>query len=148
MTNLEWSLPSYRVDAQTARRGILAQHEEIRGLVLRARTVAEAALDGEALYPGSVASAIGDLRMIIEAHLDFEEQVLLPILRLDDLMLGPDSGRADHMITDHRSQRLMLASLHREARAFPNLPILAAKLAFLTSWLAADMNEEEQALLK
>jgi iron-sulfur cluster repair protein YtfE (RIC family) len=148
MTNLGWSVPSHRVDAESAKRGILAQHEQIRELVLRARAIAEAALDGEPVCPGSVANSIGDLRMIIEVHLDYEERVLLPILRLDDLMLGPDAGRADQLIADHKSQRAMLASLHQEARAFPELPILAAKLAFLTSWLAADMEEEERALLK
>ena len=37
--------------------------------------------------------------------------------------------------------------LHREACAFPQLPMLAAKLAFLTEWLLADMLEEERSLL-
>ena|SRR5664279_2467006 len=146
MTNLGWSAPSHRVDAETAKRCILAQHEQIRELMRRSRLVAESSLDGEELQPGAVANAIGDLRTIIEIHLDFEERVLLPVLQLDDLMLGP--GRAEHLLGDHKSQREMLSALHREARAFPELPILAAKLAFLTSWLAADMQEEEGTLLK
>jgi hypothetical protein len=147
MTTLGWSVPSHRVDAETARRSILAQHAEIRELMRRAGSVADASLDGEALAPGAVANAVGDLRTIIEVHLDFEEEVLLPILRLDELVLGP-AGRAEQLLADHRSQRAMLAALHREARAFPNLPILAAKLAFMTAWLASDMQEEERVLLK
>ena len=147
MLNLGWSAPSHRVDADTAKRSILSQHEQIRELVFRARVLADASLDGESLSPGAVANAIGDLRTIIEIHLDFEERVLLPILQMDDLMLGPEN-RADQLVAEHQSQRSMLEALHREARAFPDLPILAAKLAFLTSWLAADMREEEQSLLK
>jgi iron-sulfur cluster repair protein YtfE (RIC family) len=147
MTSLGWSVPSHRVDAETAKRRILSQHEQIRALLLRARAVAEASLDGQPLPPGEVADAIDAICMVVEVHLDFEEGVLLPILRLDDLMLGAE-GRADKLITDHQNQRGMLAALCREARAFPQLPILAAKLAFLTSWLAADMKEEERALVK
>ncbi len=147
MMNLGWSVPSHRVDAETAKRRILSQHAQIGGLLLQARAVAEAALDGKPLPAGEVANAIDDICMIIEVHLDFEESVLLPILRLDDLMLGAE-GRADKLIADHQSQRAMLAALYREARAFPELPMLAAKLAFLTSWLVEDMKEEERALLK
>jgi hypothetical protein len=146
MTSPGWSVPSHPVDAETARRRILSQHGQIRGLLLRARAVAEASLDGEPLPPGEVADAIDAVCMVIEVHLDFEESVLVPILRLDDLMLGAE-GRADKLISDHQSQRAMLAALGREARAFPQLPILAAKLAFLTSWLVADMRDEERALL-
>jgi iron-sulfur cluster repair protein YtfE (RIC family) len=147
MMNLGWSVPSHRVDAETAKRRILSQHEQIGALLLQARAVAEAALDGKPLPAGEVAKAIDDICMIIEVHLDFEESVLLPILRLDDLMLGAE-GRAEKLLTDHQSQRAMLAALYREARAFPELPMLAAKLAFLTSWLVDDMKEEERALLK
>ena len=147
MTNLVWSAPSHRVDAETAKRRILSQHEQIRALLSRAATIAEASLDGKPLRPNEVADAIDDICMIVEVHLDFEESVLLPILRMDDLILGAE-GRAEHLITEHQNQRAMLNALYREARAFPQLPILAAKLAFLTSWLAADMKEEERALLK
>lgn len=147
MTSLGWSVPSHLVDAETAKRRILSQHEQIRALLLRAGSVAEASLDGKPLSPNEVADAIDDICMVVEVHLDFEESVLLPILRLDDLMLGAE-GRADKLIAEHQSQRAMLGALGREARAFPQLPMLAAKLAFLTSWLAADMKEEESALLK
>jgi hemerythrin HHE cation binding domain-containing protein len=146
MMSLGWSVPSHRVDAATAKRRILSQHERIRALLLRARAVAEASLDGTPLPPGAIADAIDDICTIIDVHLAFEESVWLPVLRLDDLMLGAE-GRADKLITDHQNQRAMLSALYREARAFPQLPILAAKLAFLTSWLAADMREEERALL-
>lgn len=110
----------------------------------RAHDVAEAALDDQAPSPDAVASAIGDIRTVMEVHLAFEERSLLPILR-DDPPLGPE--RADRLLDEHRRQRMSLATLHREACAFPQVPILAAKLAFLAEWLLADMEEEERSLL-
>jgi hypothetical protein len=144
MIDLGWSAPPNPVDARTARRGILAQHERIRQLIEDARAVAEAALDGVAPAFAAVASAVGDIRATIDVHLAFEESVLLPLLR-DDLPLGPQ--RAQRLLDDHAHQRATLATLHDEARAHPLLPTLAAKLAFLASWLLADMEEEERSLL-
>jgi len=142
--DLGWSAPAKRLDAGTARQSILSQHEHLRALLERAREVAEAALDGRPPSPDAVASAIGDIRTTMEVHLTFEEKVLLPLLR-DDLPVGPE--RADRLLDEHARQRQTLATLHQEARAFPELPTLAAKLAFLASWLLADMAEEEHALL-
>jgi hypothetical protein len=144
MIDLGWSAPANRLDAGAARGAILAQHERIRAFLERARVVADAALDGEPPSPDAVASAIGDIRTIMEVHLAFEEKSLLPILR-DDLPLGPE--RADRLLDEHGHQRETLATLHREACAFPHFPILAAKLVFLTEWLLTDMAEEERSLL-
>ena len=44
MTSPEWSVPWHCVDAETAKRRILSQHEQIRALLLRAAAVAEASL--------------------------------------------------------------------------------------------------------
>jgi hypothetical protein len=139
-----WTFPINRVDAPTARRRILAQHERIRGLLERARTVADQALDELPLPADAVASAIGDIRATLDVHLSFEERVLCDILE-DDLPLGPE--RAARLREDHAKQRATLATLHTEARAAPQRPLLAAKLAFLTSWLLEDMEEEERRLL-
>ncbi len=145
MANLGWSAPSHVVDAESAKRSILSQHRRIREHLSQARSVADAALDGDEPSPSAVANVIGDLRTIIEVHLDFEERFWLPVLELDDLMLGPER-RAQQLLEEHGSQRTMLAALHQEARANPQLPLLAAKLAFLTSWLTADMEAEEREL--
>jgi hypothetical protein len=140
MIELGWSAPTQRVDAGTARRGILWQHQQIRVLLEKGKAVAELALDGAVTSSDAVASAIGDLRSTMEVHLAFEEKVLMPLLA-DDLPLGPQ--RAERLLDEHRRQRETLAMLHREACAHPELPTLAVKLAFLTSWLLADMDEEE-----
>jgi hypothetical protein len=144
MIDLGWSAPTHRLDAGTAREAILAQHVRIRSLLERARLIAETALDGRAPSSDAVASSIGDIRTTMEVHLAFEEKSLLPILR-DDPPLGPE--RAARLLDEHKRQRETLATLHREACAFPQFSILAAKLAFLTEWLLADMNEEERSLL-
>jgi hypothetical protein len=144
MIDLGWSAPAHRVDAGTARQGIVWQHEQIRAFLEKARSIAELALDGEAPSPDAVASAIGDLRSMMEVHLTFEERVLIPILS-DDLPVGP--RRAGQLLDEHRRQRAVLAALHQEACAYPEIPTLAAKLAFLISWLLADMDEEERSLL-
>lgn len=144
MIDLGWSAPKRRVDAGTALRGILWQHRHIRTLLDQMRDVAEAALDGKPPSPHAVASAIGAVRSIMEVHLAFEETVLVPILR-DDPPLGPQ--RAERLLDEHARQRTSLATLHEEARAYPQLEMLPAKLAFLTEWLLADMAEEEKSLL-
>jgi hypothetical protein len=144
MNELGWSAPARAVDAGTAKRGILWQHERIRTLLEKARALAEASLAGEPLAPHSVASAIGDIHAAMEVHLKFEEAVLLPLLG-DDLPIGPEWAR--RLAEDHLQQRSMMAALHKEASMHPELPLLASKLGALTCWLLADMVEEERSLL-
>lgn len=144
MTEIGWSAPERPVDAGTARKGILAQHVHLRDLLERARALADAALNGDRSAPDAVVSAIGDVRSAMEVHLTYEEAVLLPLFR-NDLPLGP--ARADQLVDEHVRQRAMLAALHQEACRHPELPTLAVKLAALTSWLLADMAEEERSVL-
>jgi iron-sulfur cluster repair protein YtfE (RIC family) len=132
----------HALDAGAARRGVLWQHDRIRGLLEKARAVADARLGGEGL-PEAVAEAVSDLHSTIEVHLAFEEAVLMPLLR-EDLPEGP--ARADKMLDEHQRQRHMLASIHREAYNHPQLPALAVKLGFLAAWFLADMAEEEREL--
>ena len=144
MIKLGWSAPKHQVDVGTARDAILAQHQKIRALLARAEGVAEAALDGTATRPDAVVSAIGDIRLTMEVHLAFEEAVLLPLL---DKAPPVGAQRADHLRDEHARQRAMLAALHSEAVAHPDLPTLAVKLAYLGRWLLADMEEEERCLV-
>src|SRR4051812_38401525 len=140
MSDHLWSAPAHRVDAESARRSVLAQHVQIRSLLERARETAETTLEDAAPAPDAVASAIGDIRTTMEVHLSFEEKVLVPLLEADP-PLGP--VRAHHMLDEHRRQRAMLAGLDQEAMACPALPMLAVKLTFLARWLLTDMAEEE-----
>jgi Hemerythrin HHE cation binding domain len=140
LLDLGWSAPARPVDAGAAGRYVLQQHEWIRVLLGRGSAVAKARFEGVA-SGDSVAAAIGEFRSAMIAHVAFEEAALLPMLR-DDLPVG--AQRADRL---HARQRDMLDKIFEEARARPDLHTLAAKLAFLTEWLYADMLEEERSLL-
>jgi hypothetical protein len=144
MNETIWAVPRQRIAADTARRNILLQHQRIRALLEHARNVAESALDEETVPPDAVASAIGDIHATFEVHMRFEEKVLVDIFN-DDLPLGPQ--RAARLLDEHGKQRATLESLHEEAKRGPRVPMLAAKLAFLASWLLDDMAEEERTLL-
>lgn len=145
MTEGIWAIPTHRIDETTARRTLLFQHQRIRALLEHARQIAEDALDQKPLPAYAVATAIGDIHTTFETHLRFEEKVL------GDLWDGelPDgSARTRRLLEEHARQRMTLANLHDQARTGPWVPLLAAKLAFLTSWLLDDMAEEERTLLK
>jgi len=145
MCELGCSADAARTNTGAGRDGILAQHRQLRGLLDGAQALAEAALDGKATAgPEAVAAVIGELRSVMEIHLAFEESVLLPLLNAD-----PTAGRAraGRLVDEHARQREMLTLLHAEACAHPELPMVAAKLAGLTRWLRADMEEEERSLL-
>jgi hypothetical protein len=142
--SLGWAAPENRLDAGAALRSILNQHQHVRSLLNRSRTAAEAALEGGAESRQLAAAVVAELRATMEAHLTYEERVLLPLLRAD-LPLGPP--RAEALLAEHRHQREMLATIYHEARLYPVLPLLATKLSFLASWLLADMEEEERSLL-
>jgi iron-sulfur cluster repair protein YtfE (RIC family) len=119
MINVSWCAPAGRLDAETARQRIHGQHDQIRGLLDRARAVAELALDGRPPAPDAVASAIGDIRATMTVHLTFEENVLLPILD-DDVPLGPERGR--RMVDEHKRQRAMLEACTERPLPVPNCP--------------------------
>jgi len=139
-----WHVPSHHVDADHARRAVLAQHRELRSLLGRATATAEASLDGRPPAPDAVASSIGDIRTSFDVHLTFEEKVLVTLLEMD-LPLGPE--RAQRLREEHAQQRMTMEALHREALASPSLPTLSVKLAQLVDWLLRDMGEEERSLL-
>ena len=136
-------LSARHLDAGAARRCLLLQHQNIRVLLEKARVLAERALDGQALSSAQIARTIAKLRKTVEVHLRFETHALAVIL--DDEGPTRDS-RAAWFLLDHARQRNGLATLYREAMEEPELPILAAKLAFVTTWLSNDMAEEERAL--
>jgi hypothetical protein len=143
MTITIWTAPAAPNSPHDVRRAILAQHASLRELLHKARGVAEDALDGNQPAPDSVASAVGDIRTAFEVHLTFEERVMPSFLQAGteaaDLWVARARG-------EHRKQRDVLATLHGEAKVAPELPTLAAKLAFLTTWLLRDMAEEERGM--
>jgi iron-sulfur cluster repair protein YtfE (RIC family) len=143
MLELVWSKAAWE-NAATARYGILAQHRELRRMLDRIESVAQAALEERSTGPDGVAVAVGELRSAMEIHLTFEESVLLPLMNAE---AESGAARAQRLLNEHTQQRGTLAALHAEACAHPELPILAAKLAGLVAHLRGDMEEEERAVL-
>ena len=127
----------------TAKRCLLVQHDFIRALLERAHVVAERALDGQPPSPDEIAGTITGIRSTVEVHLSFEENALQAILGAD---VPTRERRTAWFRKDHERQRDGLAILHREAMARPQLPMLAAKLAFVATWLLNEMAEEERTL--
>jgi len=143
MADLGWSLPVHGVDAATARCGIIWQHERIRALLDRARSIAKRAVAGGSPSPDDLVVAIDDIRSVMEAHCTYEERHWVPLLR-ENVPLGPQW--ADDIVAEHRTQRELLADLHREASADPASPTLPGRLEFLVAWLRSHMAEEERYL--
>jgi hypothetical protein len=144
MPDTVWSAPHIPMTVEAAQGRIRGQHERLRELLHKAHGVAEHALDGEPAAPDAVASAVGDVHAVFEVHLSFEEHAM-PVLLTANPAGAP--ALAESIRIEHRHQRAMMESLHREAMAAPELPTLAAKLAFLTTALLGDMEEEEALLL-
>lgn len=137
------TLSSRHLDAGAAKRCVVVQHQKIRALLDRAHAAAERALDGKRRAADDLVGAIAAIRRTVEFHLGFEERALAVILEEDP---AARERRAAWFQQGRDRQREGLAALYREAVAGPSLPMLAAKLAFLTAWLSNDMAEEERAL--
>ena len=143
MMDSRWSLSEHRVDPGTARCGIIWQHERIRALLDRARSIAEAASEGAIPSPKALATAIADIRSAMEAHFAYEETHWLPVLRADSSGGGE---RADEMLLEHEGQRDLAARLYNEVHARPGSPGPVSGLRFLAEWLLSQMAAEERTL--
>lgn len=92
-----------------------AQHEALRGMMDRCEELADA-LDGGHAGPLQLTREVERLRLAFEAHNQYEEQLLRPLLLGNDALAGP---RLERMIEDHvgehRAMRAQLASSETSA---------------------------------
>jgi hypothetical protein len=138
------ALSGRHLDADAAKQLLVLQHEKIRVLLDKVRSVAERALGGKKRAAARLPDAISRIRRTVEVHLQFEERALAVILEAD-----VPSSRAQHaawFLRDHERQRENLTRLHRQAMAQSELPGLVAALASLSAGLSHDMDEEERTL--
>lgn len=85
-----------------------AQHDALRGMMDRCEELADA-LDGGHAVPLQLTREVERLRLAFEAHNQFEEQLLRPLLLGNDALAGP---RLERMIEDHVGEhRAMRAQL-------------------------------------
>lgn len=85
------------IEAKEAVRELLAQHEALRALMDHCEQLADDLDRGQGEL-GVLVRAVSRLRVELEAHNRFEEQILRPLLRDLDAFEGV---RVDHMFTDH-----------------------------------------------
>jgi iron-sulfur cluster repair protein YtfE (RIC family) len=127
------------------RKLLIAQHEQLRGLIARMRSAAGRLLsaDGEGAVQllQELRCAVDELQANFYAHLLTEEAILEPILLRIDAW-GPI--RLDLLRAEHSHQRAVLAALRSaEVDAYS----VARRAAALAEELLVDMDAEERDLL-
>ena len=137
------ALSGRHLDADAAKQCLVLQHEKIRVLLDKARSVAERALGGKKRAAARLPDAISRIRRTVEVHLQFEERARAVSLEEDR---QSRARNAAWFLRDHERQREGLARLHRQAMAQSELSGLAAELASLATCLSNDMDEEERTL--
>jgi len=128
----------------SVREAVLDQHRELRALMQAvtdacAREPLARAHDGERFV-----RMIRDLHRCFDAHLEFEESELGPVLAIVDHW-GPERLRAMH--EDHARQRAQLAALRAGTDAGWPAEQLTIVVRSLVSALARDMDDEERGCL-
>jgi iron-sulfur cluster repair protein YtfE (RIC family) len=129
----------------TARRLILAQHQELRGLLRTGAVLAGAASRGDRPCLNELPNLIESLRAKFAEHLTFEDVTLGPVLRQGNSV---DVSHADHLATDHQRQLREFDILLRLAQSSGDPEAVAYSFQALLNTLLTDMDEEERWLLQ
>ncbi len=129
---------------RTARALILAQHQELRGLLRTGAVLAGAASRGDRPCLNELPNLIESLRERFSEHLAFEEASVLPMLQSGDQM---DPPRAELMKQEHGKQRREFELLLRLASSQGDPQTVAFSFQSLLNALLKDMEEEERWLL-
>jgi iron-sulfur cluster repair protein YtfE (RIC family) len=130
--------------ASHARSRILSDHAVLRELLRRVASHARAASEEETHRP-RVRDALAELRAKLEAHLSFEEAVLVPLLETADAW---GQVRVADMAKDHAGQRALLVALTEDAGdGARSMTALAEELVWFVECLERDIRDEEEKLL-
>ena len=124
----------------TLRATILAEHQWIRTKLREAQESALAVLSGEIGRSGELRARVRELVGILRAHLDTEDELVLPVLKSGDAW-GP--VRAERMANEHAEQRAELSVLWRVALSGGAAELAYALLPFGRA-LREDMADEEE----
>ena len=125
------------------RQKILAEHTELRAKLLRLELLLDHIPPGNEGWSGPVESAVLQLVEALKAHMQRENELLLPILRGIDAW-GPD--RALQLEQEHHHQQVDLAVLVGKLEGGALQPVMALAREFI-ALLRADMEFEEQEFL-
>jgi hemerythrin-like domain-containing protein len=131
--------------AQQVRREILGQHAELRERLDELVSLADAFERRQREAGGRLRERGLDFYARFRAHMDHEEEALVPVLRAS----GEAGGRAaDHLLHEHEEQRELLRYLlaRLEKRPDPTL-LVARELRNFVEYVRLDMAHEETDLL-
>ncbi len=123
------------------RERVRRDHARLRGMLTVVESLALRVLRGDEELASACRLKGEELRDFLLAHLEWEEQHLVPVLNRCGLI---GKRRAGHVLADHREQRQRIAELVRsvtESQYQAN--ILASGMLDFTRWLERDMAEEE-----
>ena len=122
------------------RQKVLAQHREIEALLAELSAGAKTMAQGEHAV-AKVKRAANALFTVLELHMVFEEQNLLPEIESAD-GFGPE--RAKHMLDEHREQRAFFGSLRASIESSEDPDVIAARIDEFAAELRADIEQEEK----
>lgn len=126
------------------RERVMADHEQLRGTIRRARTLARSVNDDPATFD-AFAVAAGELLSAVSDHLDLEDEILVPVLDSIDAW-GPE--RAKRLAAEHAEQREVLARTQDELGSEDRDPLdIARGIERFIVRLEADMAIEEKTTL-
>lgn len=121
---------------------ILTEHAEIRAILDRLESVAQALRSGKRARFKDAEALRESLCAKLFSHIDLEDAILAPALRAADAW-GPE--RAAQLLEHHREQRAELTALARVEGLEPAMR--GERLHRLVEYIRDDMRHEESGLL-
>ncbi len=118
---------------------ILAEHTRLRGMISDLNLIVGGVTSGRPEDVSQLFEFSNQLRTILEGHLAFEEQCLVPALRKTSW----GDIRAKRIAEDHENQRAALVVLAKLEQS-DNIAELSQGLLSLGNLLLEDMQHEEQ----
>jgi iron-sulfur cluster repair protein YtfE (RIC family) len=125
----------------TVRAEILAQHAELRATLRQTSALAQRVANNDVGALEALAAACAELRTMLDHHMSFEEEVLVPLLSAADTQ-GPE--RAQRFLDEHARQRAEIAVLASVRKDDPDYRAAAFATQTLMSDLLVDMDFEER----
>ncbi len=121
---------------------VLADHEALRGMLVRVEVLARHVLQGRLRFAKELREQFMVLDARFREHLELEEQILAPALLASDAW-GPD--RVERLHEEHARQReVMTETWHAGRRGEPNILVFALLAWGFARMLREDMAEEER----
>lgn len=122
------------------REKVLAQHREIEEMLADLQTGASDSEQNPETWVEQVKRCAYALRGVLELHMKFEEEQLVPAIQEAD-GFGPE--RARHILSEHEQQRKQLDAIVESILAAVSKEQLVKGIEELATMLRSDMRQEE-----